>query len=75
MSVILGVVWLVLGGVSVALMLRIYGRRVPTAGRVGLARVHKACGAAFTLIYVFFLWVMVAKASGYAALTALQAVH
>jgi len=74
-SAILGVAWLVLGGLSVGLMFRVYGRRVPTQGRLGIVRLHRMCGAAFSLIYLFFLVVMVAKAASFQSLTPLQAVH
>jgi len=74
-SAFLGAAWLVIGGAAVWLMLGVYGKRVPTAGRVNTIRAHRALGWLYTLIYAAFLWIMVSKILGYATLSSLQAVH
>ncbi len=74
-SAILALVWLAVGGTAVALMLKIYGRNVPTSGRNKVARVHRALGWIYVGIYGVFLFVMVQKILGYAEFNSLQVMH
>ncbi|MCZ6786330.1 MAG: hypothetical protein O7E54_04105 [Planctomycetota bacterium] len=75
LSASLGLLWLAIGGTAVVLMLRVYGQRVPTKGRLALVKAHRRLGRAFTSIYVVFLWVMFQKILSYSTFTPLQAVH
>ncbi len=74
-SAILGVTWLIVGGIAVGLMLRIFGRNVPTRGRMKAAAIHRALGWVYIGIYLVFLYAMVRKASGYAEFNSLQVMH
>jgi len=75
LSALLGALWLLTGGVAVRLMLRVYGQRVPTEGRLAAVRMHRVLGRAYVLIYLVFLFVMIRKVLTYASFTPLQAVH
>jgi len=75
LSAILGVLWLVIGGAALGLMLRIYGRPVPTKGRRFAVKAHRALGWAYTVIYLFFLVIMARKLLDYGSLTPLQSIH
>ena len=75
LSALLGLVWLAIGGAAVALMLRVYGRRVPTEGQLAVVRAHRRLGWAFASIYVVFLWVMFVKILSHTTFNSLQAVH
>ena len=75
LSAFLGGVFLVVGGLALLLMLRVYGTKVPTETRLKLVRMHRILGWSFLALYLVMAVVMVQKVVNYTSFKPLQALH